>query len=48
MTFDEWLNDYYPYRNRNYKQEVLYAKNKYDDIYLKEELLEIYKKYKGL
>ena len=43
MTFDELLDDYYPYRNRNYRKEILYAKSKYDDIYLESELLEIYK-----
>jgi hypothetical protein len=43
MSFKEWLDDYYPYRNRNYKQETLYAKSKYDDTYLESELLEIYK-----
>ena len=43
MTFDEWLDDYYPYRNRNYKKEILYAKSKYDETYLESELLEIYK-----
>ena len=43
MTFDEWLDKYYSYRNRNYKNEILYAKNKYDETYLKEELLETFK-----
>ena len=43
MSFENWLDDYYPYRNRNYKQEILYAKNKYDDTYLEYELLEMYK-----
>lgn len=43
MTFDEWLDKYYSYRNRNYKKEILYAKSKYDETYLKEELLESFK-----
>jgi hypothetical protein len=43
MTFDEWLDKYYSYRNRNYKNEILYAKSKYDETYLKEELLETFK-----
>ena len=43
MTFNEWLDKYYSYRNRNYKNEILYAKSKYDETYLKEELLETFK-----
>jgi hypothetical protein len=43
MSFENWLDENYPYRNRNYKKEILYAKSKYDDIYLESELLEIYK-----
>ena len=43
MTFDEWLDKYYSYRNRNYKNEILYAKSKYDETYLYHELLEIFK-----
>jgi hypothetical protein len=43
MTFNKWLDENYPYRNRNYKQETLYAKSKYDETYLEKELLEIYK-----
>ena len=43
MTFDEWLDKYYSYRNRNYKNEILYAKSKYDETYLKQELLESFK-----
>jgi hypothetical protein len=23
MSFETWLDDYYPYRNKNYKQETL-------------------------
>jgi hypothetical protein len=43
MTFNEWLDKYYSYRNRNFKNEILYAKSKYDETYLKEELLETFK-----
>jgi hypothetical protein len=43
MSFETWLDDNYPYRNRNYKKEILYAKSKYDETYLENELLEIYK-----
>jgi hypothetical protein len=43
MSFETWLDDYYPYRNKNYKQEILYAKSKYEETYLENELLEIYK-----
>lgn len=43
MTFDEWLDKYYSYRNRNYKNEILYSKSKYDETYLKQELLENFK-----
>ena len=43
MTFDEWLDKYYSYRNRNFKNEILYAKSKYDETYLKQELLENFK-----
>lgn len=43
MTFDEWLDKHYSYRNRNYKNEILYAKSKYDETYLKQELLESFK-----
>jgi hypothetical protein len=42
MNFENFL-DSYPYRNRNYKKEILYAKSKYDNIYLESELLEIFK-----
>jgi hypothetical protein len=44
MNFENWLDDYYPYRNRNFKNEILYAKSKFDETYLLHELLEIYKK----
>jgi hypothetical protein len=43
MSFETWLDEHYPYRNRNYKQEILYAKSKYDETYLKQELLETFK-----
>ena len=43
MTFDEWLDKYYSYRNRNFQNEILYAKSKYDETYLKQELLESFK-----
>jgi hypothetical protein len=43
MTFDEWLDKYYSYRNRNFKNEILYAKSKFDETYLYHELLEIFK-----
>jgi hypothetical protein len=43
MSFENWLDDYYPYRNRNYRKEILYAKSKYDETYLKQELLETFK-----
>jgi hypothetical protein len=44
MNFENWLDDYYPYRNRNFKNEILYAKSKFDETYLLHELLEIFKK----
>lgn len=47
MGFAEWCTKYREL-NRNYKGEILYAKSKYDDVFLIEELLEIYKKEKGL
>ena len=43
MTFENWLDDYYPYRNRNFKNEILYAKSKFDETFLLHELLEIFK-----
>jgi hypothetical protein len=42
MNFNDFL-DRYPYRNRNFKNEILYAKSKYDETYLYHELLEIFK-----
>jgi hypothetical protein len=43
MNFENFL-DSYPYRNRNFKNEILYAKSKFDETYLYHELLEIFKK----
>ena len=42
MNFENFLESY-PYRNRNFQNEILYAKNKYDETYLLHELLEIFK-----
>jgi hypothetical protein len=42
MKFENFLESY-PYRNRNFKNEILYAKSKFDETYLYHELLEIYK-----
>ena len=42
MSFENFLESY-PYRNRNFKNEILYAKSKFDETYLYHELLEIYK-----
>lgn len=42
MNFKNFLESY-PYRNRNFKNEILYAKSKFDETYLYHELLEIYK-----
>jgi hypothetical protein len=43
MNFENFL-DRYPYKNRNFKNEILYAKSKFDETYLYHELLEIFKK----
>jgi hypothetical protein len=43
MNFNDFL-DRYPYKNRNFKNEILYAKSKFDETYLYHELLEIFKK----
>jgi hypothetical protein len=43
MKFEIWLDENYPYRNRNYRNERLYGKSKYDETYLYNELLEIFK-----
>jgi hypothetical protein len=42
MNFENFLENY-PYRNRNFKNEILYAKSKYDETYLYHELLQIFK-----
>ena len=42
MNFKNFLESY-PYRNRNFKNEILYAKSKFDETYLYYELLEIFK-----
>jgi hypothetical protein len=42
MNFENFLENY-PYRNRNFKNEILYAKSKFDETYLFNELLEIFK-----
>lgn len=41
MDFENFLENY-PYRNRNFKNEILYAKSKFDETYLYHELLEIF------
>ena len=43
MNFENWLDVFYPYRNRNFKNEILYAKSKFDETYLYNELLQIFK-----
>lgn len=45
IDFAQFLESY-SYRNRNFKGETLYSTSKYDDMYLVEELFEIYKKNK--
>ncbi len=47
IGFAEWCVKYRD-KNRNVNGEMLHAKSKYDDTYLTRELLEIYKKEKGL
>ena len=47
IGFAEWCAKYGEL-NRNIYGKILYAKSKYDDVFLIEELLEIYKKEKGL
>jgi hypothetical protein len=42
IDFAQFLEGY-SYRNRNFKGETLYSTSKYDDMYLVEELFEIYK-----
>jgi hypothetical protein len=43
MNFYKFIDENYPYRNRNFKNEILYAKSKFDETYLYHELLEIFK-----
>ena len=47
IEFAEW-SSYYRDKNKNYKEEMLHAISKYDESYTTKELLEIYKKEKGL
>lgn len=47
IGFAEWCTKYRD-KNRNVNGEMLHAKSKYDETYLTKELLEIYKKEKGL
>ena len=44
MNLYNWIDENYPYQNRNFKNEILYAKSKFDETYLYHELLEIFKK----
>ena len=47
IGFAEFCSKYRD-KNRNIYGEMLHAKSKYDDTYTTKELLEIYKKEKGL
>ena len=47
IEFAEWCA-FYIYKSRNVIGDMLHAKSKYDDTYITKELLEIYKKEKGL
>jgi hypothetical protein len=47
IGFAEFCSKYHD-KNRNIYGEMLHAKSKYDDTYTIKELLEIYKKEKGL
>jgi len=47
IEFTEWTSKYRD-KNKNFKDEMLHAKSKYDESYTTKELLEIYKKEKGL
>jgi hypothetical protein len=47
IGFAEW-SSFYKDKNRNSKLVMLHAKSKYDESYTTKELLEIYKKEKGL
>jgi hypothetical protein len=58
LEFDEWIYNYmteftewcvkYRDKNKNVNGEMLHSISKYDDTYLTKELLEIFKKEKGL
>jgi hypothetical protein len=47
IGFAEW-SSFYRDKNRNSKLDMLHSKSKYDESYTTKELLEIYKKEKGL
>jgi len=47
IGFAEW-SSFYREKNRNHKLDMLHSKSKYDESYTTKELLEIYKKEKGL
>jgi len=47
IEFAEWCA-FYIYKSRNVIGDMLHAKSKYDDMYTSKELLEIFKKEKGL
>ena len=47
IGFAEWCT-YYRDKNRNVYGDMLHAKSKYDDTYTTKELLEIFKKERGL
>jgi hypothetical protein len=47
IEFAEWTS-FYRDKNRNVHGNMLHAKSKYDDTYTTKELLEIFKKEKGL
>lgn len=47
IEFSEWCT-YYRDKNRNVYGDMLHAKSKYDETYTTKELLEIFKKEKGL
>ena len=47
IEFAEWCT-YYIDKNRNVYGDMLHAKSKYDETYTTKELLQIFKKEKGL
>lgn len=47
IEFAEWCA-FYICKSKNILGDMLHAKSKYDDMYTSKELLEIYKKEKGL